>query len=85
MAVEDQDRDSPLLRYWPISFSGILLVAVGNVLVLSSMYRLGIAGTYLGDYFGITMRDRVACFPFNVMEHPMYGGSSMIFFGYALR
>ncbi|KAH0281640.1 phospholipid methyltransferase, partial [Aureobasidium melanogenum] len=31
----------------------IALFASGNVLVLSSMYALGITGTYLGDYFGI--------------------------------
>jgi Phospholipid methyltransferase len=32
-----------------------LLVAVGQTLVLSSTWQLGITGTFLGDYFGILM------------------------------
>lgn len=60
------------------------LVASGNVLVLSSMWALGITGTYLGDYFGILMDDIVTGFPFNVTEAPMYYGSTMSFLGTAL-
>lgn len=39
---------SPLIRY-----SAIPLFVTGNVLVLTSMWALGVTGTYLGDYFGI--------------------------------
>lgn len=60
------------------------LFVVGNVLVLSSMYALGITGTYLGDYFGILMDDRVTSFPFNVTENPMYYGSFLSFLGTSL-
>lgn len=60
------------------------LVASGNVLVLSSMWALGITGTYLGDYFGILMDDIVTGFPFNVSGSPMYYGSTMSFVGTAL-
>lgn len=60
------------------------LVASGNVLVLSSMWALGITGTYLGDYFGILMDDMVTGFPFNVTGSPMYYGSFMSFLGTAL-
>ncbi|KAK5717908.1 Phosphatidyl-N-methylethanolamine N-methyltransferase [Elasticomyces elasticus] len=60
------------------------LVASGNVLVLSSMWALGITGTYLGDYFGILMDDMVTGFPFNVTGSPMYYGSAMSFLGTAL-
>lgn len=48
------------------------------------MYALGITGTYLGDYFGILMEKRVESFPFNVMDAPMYYGSTMSFLGTAI-
>ncbi|KAF9922710.1 Phosphatidyl-N-methylethanolamine N-methyltransferase [Modicella reniformis] len=60
---------------------GWLVFIVGNTFVLSSMWVLGITGTYLGDYFGILMDDRVSCFPFNTNENPMYNGTVMIFLG----
>ena len=60
------------------------LIASGNVLVLSSMWMLGITGTYLGDYFGILMDEIVTGFPFNVTGSPMYWGSTMSFAGTAL-
>ncbi|KAG9650556.1 phospholipid methyltransferase, partial [Aureobasidium melanogenum] len=62
----------------------IALFASGNVLVLSSMYALGITGTYLGDYFGILMDEMVTGFPFNVCSAPMYYGSTLSFLGSAL-
>lgn len=49
------------------------------------MYRLGIKGTYLGDYFGIFMESRVTAFPYNLHDNPMYVGSTFCFFGHALR
>ena len=58
--------------------------AVGGLLVLSSYYRLGIINTYLGDHFGILLKQRVTGFPFNYFNHPMYEGSTLIFLGYAL-
>ena len=64
-------------------FSGILFL-FGNVLVVSSMWALGVTGTYLGDYFGILMKSRVTGFPFNFTNHPMYYGSTMVFFSTAL-
>lgn len=57
----------------------------GLTLVLTSFWKLGITGTYLGDYFGILMKERVTSFPFNLMEHPMYNGATMLFFSFALR
>jgi phosphatidylethanolamine/phosphatidyl-N-methylethanolamine N-methyltransferase len=35
----------------------------------------------IGDYFGILLDERVTSFPFNVLDNPMYIGSSMSFFG----
>lgn len=63
--------------------SGILFL-VGNTLVLSSMWALGLTGTYLGDYFGILMDAKVTGFPFNVSNNPMYHGSTLSFLATAL-
>lgn len=57
---------------------------MGNILVLSSMYALGITGTFLGDYFGILMEERVTSFPFNITDAPMYYGSTLSFLGTAI-
>lgn len=60
------------------------LLLSGNTLVLSSMWALGVTGTYLGDYFGILMDEMVTGFPFNVSSAPMYHGSTLSFLGTAL-
>ena len=52
--------------------------------MLSSMYKLGVTGTFLGDYSGIFMDERVTSFPFNVSNNPMYHGSFLSFLGTAL-
>ena len=52
---------------------------------MSSMWALGVTGTYLGDYFGILMDEPVAGFPFNVTGAPMYVGSAFSFVGTALH
>ena len=68
----------------PAQLTAYVLIASGNVLVLSSMWALGITGTYLGDYFGILMDHRVTSFPFNVTDAPMYYGSTLSFLGTAI-
>jgi phosphatidylethanolamine N-methyltransferase len=60
------------------------LFVVGLVLVLSSFFRLGITGTFLGDYFGILMKEKVTGFPFNITNDPMYNGSSLLFLADAI-
>lgn len=70
---------SPLLTGLPVKALAAILFAVGNTLVLSSMWALGVTGTYLGDYFGILMDHRVTGFPFNVSNNPMYHGSTLSF------
>lgn len=72
-----------LLSPW-ITYASLGLIASGNILVLTSMYALGITGTYLGDYFGILMDDIVTGFPFNISSSPMYDGSALSFLGTAL-
>ncbi|WBW71891.1 phosphatidyl-N-dimethylethanolamine N-methyltransferase [Schizosaccharomyces osmophilus] len=82
------------LRYQPgfdlffnpfVQFVSKVLFYIGSLLVLSSMYKLGIVGTYLGDYFGFLLPTRVSGFPFNVTENPMYNGSTICFLSTALR
>ncbi|KAL1898195.1 Phosphatidyl-N-methylethanolamine N-methyltransferase [Sporothrix stenoceras] len=74
----------PLLDTDEVTYFGYGLLALGNLLVISSTWQLGITGTFLGDYFGILMDDIVTGFPFNVTDAPMYYGSTMSFLGSAL-
>ncbi|KAL9985593.1 hypothetical protein ACROYT_G008015 [Oculina patagonica] len=68
-----------------VRICGTLLIVIGTVLVLSSTWSLGIIGTFLGDYFGLLLNRRETGFPFNIMNNPMYWGSTMNFLGYSLR
>ncbi|KAF1968378.1 phosphatidylethanolamine N-methyltransferase [Bimuria novae-zelandiae CBS 107.79] len=67
-----------------IHLSALPLFATGSTLVLTSMWALGVTGTYLGDYFGILMDAPVTSFPFNVSSAPMYHGSTLSFLATAL-
>ncbi|KAJ9441080.1 Phosphatidyl-N-methylethanolamine N-methyltransferase [Diplonema papillatum] len=64
---------------------GYGLIGAGQVFVLTAFARLGVTGTFLGDYFGILMKERVTGFPFNVLENPMYDGATLSFLGLAVR
>lgn len=57
---------------------------VGLVFFIGAYWQLGIAATYLGDYFGIFREERITSFPFNVLDNPMYDGSSIFHFGEAM-
>lgn len=73
------------MESWPYTdLAAYGCLAIGNTLVLSSMYALGVTGTYLGDYFGILMDAPVTGFPFNVVNSPMYVGSTFSFVGSSL-
>lgn len=37
-----------------------------------------------GDYFGILMEAKVTSFPFNVLDNPMYWGSTAVYLGWSL-
>jgi len=79
--------DQPRVRLLPEPYSiviPVILMILGQVFVLTSTWALGITGTFLGDYFGILLDNRVECFPFNVLRDPMYVGSTMCFAGGAL-
>ncbi|KAM5346638.1 hypothetical protein ACJ41O_009643 [Fusarium nematophilum] len=74
----------PLLQNTYVQAAAITLFVLGNLLVVSSTWQLGITGTFLGDYFGILMDEMVTGFPFNVTGAPMYWGSTMSFLATAL-
>ncbi|KAH8598803.1 phospholipid methyltransferase-like protein [Bisporella sp. PMI_857] len=82
-ALRAQPTYAPFLEP-TFQYLAYALLVTGNVLVLSSMWALGITGTYLGDYFGILMDTMVTGFPFNVCSAPMYYGSTMSFLGTAI-
>ena len=73
------ELDSPASQ----AIGGAIFVC-GLVLLIGAYYRLGIRGTYLGDYFGFLMDDMITAFPFNVINNPMYDGSSLIHLGDAI-
>lgn len=82
-ALRDQPTH-PALEADLVKYASYALLAVGNLLVVSSTWQLGITGTFLGDYFGILMDKMVTGFPFNITSAPMYYGSTMSFLGSAL-
>ena len=61
---------------------GICFLLVGTTLVLSSYWKLGFYGTFLGDHFGILMKGGpVTSFPFNITDNPMYWGGAINYTG----
>ena len=75
-ALEEQPVHT-MLMHPAVRVLAVVLIASGTVFVLSSMWMLGITGTYLGDYFGILMDHMVTGFPFSVLNDPMYVGSTL--------
>ncbi|KAK2820951.1 hypothetical protein Q5P01_023910 [Channa striata] len=67
-----------------VFYAGVVLIVLGTLLVVSSFLALGVTGTFLGDYFGILMDEKVTGFPFNITENPMYWGSTANYLGLAL-
>ncbi|KAL2262057.1 hypothetical protein VTK26DRAFT_2620 [Humicola hyalothermophila] len=82
-ALRDQPSH-PALEGPLALYAAYALLAIGNILVISSTWQLGITGTFLGDYFGILMDGIVTGFPFNITNAPMYYGSTLSFLGSAI-
>ncbi|KAL7870137.1 hypothetical protein AOLI_G00141250 [Acnodon oligacanthus] len=83
VAMKGQPR-LELMDSVQVYYAGAALLAMGSLFVISSFLALGFTGTFLGDYFGILMEQKVTGFPFNVMENPMYWGSTANYLGLAL-
>lgn len=83
VAMKAQPRWEALERT-ELYYTGVALMVVGTVLVVSSFLALGFTGTFLGDYFGILMDEKVTGFPFNLIDNPMYWGSTANYLGLAL-
>ncbi|XP_063048954.1 phosphatidylethanolamine N-methyltransferase isoform X2 [Engraulis encrasicolus] len=83
VAIKAHPR-SVLIDRWEVFQVGVAIMGAGSLLVLSSFLALGFTGTFLGDHFGILMDKKVECFPFNLMENPMYWGSTLNYLGLAL-
>ncbi|CAI8007762.1 Phosphatidylethanolamine N-methyltransferase [Geodia barretti] len=64
---------------------GYLIVTAGSVLVVASAWKLGFFVSFMGDYFGILLTDKVTGFPFNVVRDPMYFGSGLVYLGLSLE
>jgi phosphatidylethanolamine/phosphatidyl-N-methylethanolamine N-methyltransferase len=59
-------------------YAAAVAAVLGGIFVAAAYIRLGITGTYLGDYFGILLPARITGFPFSVLEDPMYDGAVML-------
>ncbi|NWZ45580.1 PEMT methyltransferase, partial [Brachypodius atriceps] len=80
-------KSQPKVESWDCHwtyYSGLAISAVGTLFVISSFLALGFTGTFLGDYFGILMEEKVTSFPFSVLDNPMYWGSTAIYLGWSL-
>ncbi|KZV86088.1 phospholipid methyltransferase [Exidia glandulosa HHB12029] len=82
-ALLDQPTVPLLPRELAIPVPAVLFL-IGQTLVVTSTWALGITGTFLGDYFGILLDSKVEGFPFNVVNDPMYTGSTLCFIAGAL-
>ncbi|GAB0196510.1 phosphatidylethanolamine N-methyltransferase isoform X1 [Grus americana] len=82
-AMKSQPKLEGLDCHWAY-YSGLAILAVGTLFVISSFLALGFTGTFLGDYFGILMEAKVTSFPFSVLDNPMYWGSTAIYLGWSL-
>ncbi|EOB07389.1 Phosphatidylethanolamine N-methyltransferase, partial [Anas platyrhynchos] len=82
-AMKSQPKLEGLDSPWAYC-SGLVILAVGTLFVISSFLALGFTGTFLGDYFGILMEAKVTSFPFSVLDNPMYWGSTAVYLGWSL-
>ncbi|XP_075021518.1 phosphatidylethanolamine N-methyltransferase isoform X1 [Calonectris borealis] len=82
-AMKSQPKLEGLDCHWAY-YSGLAILAVGTLFVISSFLALGFTGTFLGDYFGILMEAKVTSFPFSVLDNPMYWGSTAVYLGWSL-
>ncbi|XP_064595984.1 phosphatidylethanolamine N-methyltransferase-like [Liolophura sinensis] len=83
LALQSQPRWF-LLQQTGFLWLGYFLILTGTILVFTSFWAMGFYATFLGDYFGLLLDDRITSFPFNIIDNPMYWGSTLNFLGTAL-
>jgi phosphatidylethanolamine N-methyltransferase len=83
--IQNQPKLPVLEEYFHyFEIIAMIIFLLGQIFVLLSFYKLGITGTFLGDYCGILMDKPVTTFPFNILNNPMYVGSTLSFFALSL-
>jgi len=89
--IQKQPRFTPIESMYPGEYTSLIIDIIAGVLLLwgvtlvvGAYIRLGLIGTYLGDYFGILLPGKVEGFPFTVTSCPMYDGSSINFLAFAI-
>ena len=82
--VNTSNNFLPLIDNQFITYLGYLMLLMGNILVLSATYKLGMIGTFNGDAYGFLLPAIITSFPFNLFNAPMYLGSTLNFLGYAV-
>ncbi len=72
---------------WPVSGSalvftgGLGLIVLGQVFNIAVFFRLGNAGVFYGNRFGIDV-PWSSLFPFSVLKHPQYVGAVLSIWGF---
>jgi phosphatidylethanolamine/phosphatidyl-N-methylethanolamine N-methyltransferase len=64
---------------------GFSLVTLGTVISMTGYVQLGVKGTYMGEAFGFFCPSLLTSFPYGTFDNPMYLGSTLMHFGWALR
>lgn len=68
-----------------VRFIGLGIAGIGQVLAITSFYKLGFYTSFLGDYFGIIVHDApIRTFPYSICEDPMYWGGAMSYLGMSI-
>lgn len=67
----------------PMLVTGIVLIALGQVLNFGVMIRLGSVGVFYGNRFGRSVAWQTG-FPFSLVAHPQYVGALMSVWGFML-
>ncbi|KAF3704735.1 Phosphatidylethanolamine N-methyltransferase [Channa argus] len=60
-----------------VFYTGVVLIVLGTLLVVSSFLALGFTGTFLGDYFGVLMDEKVTF----LRNRPISSGLGTVGFG----
>ncbi|XP_072415582.1 phosphatidylethanolamine N-methyltransferase isoform X1 [Chiloscyllium punctatum] len=52
--------------------------------IAGPLAEIFVSSIVTGDYFGVLMEAKILSFPFNLMENPMYWGSTLVYLGWAV-